>query len=225
MEDDHDENNNMMMNMNLPPGFQFCPTDEELVLHFLYREALLLPSHPVIPHLNLRLLDPWQFYGRALSCGNVHYLFSKVTKNKTTENGYWKELDIDHQHHQHDIHTSPGNCRVGVKKYYVFCVGVHPTGTQTRWAMEEYRICKSVFTTSTSTLPNYKTRGKHKLNYNKLVLCRVHERKSSTDSSYHDHEQTFCYGDDDDNGTELSCLDEMFLSLDDDLEEISMQIN
>ena len=82
-----------------------------------------------------------------------------MTKNKTTENGYWKELDID-RHHQH-IHTGPGD-RVGVKKFYVFCVGVHPTGTETRWVMEEYRICDSVFN-STTAAANHKTRGKHKL--------------------------------------------------------------
>ncbi|KAK4587667.1 hypothetical protein RGQ29_018896 [Quercus rubra] len=43
--------------VNLPPGFHFCPTDEELVLHFLLRKASLLPCHPgIIPDLDL---DPW----------------------------------------------------------------------------------------------------------------------------------------------------------------------
>lgn len=56
-----DDNNKKII--NLPPGFHFCPTDEELVLHFLYRKALLLPSHPTIPHLNLHLHDPWEFNG------------------------------------------------------------------------------------------------------------------------------------------------------------------
>lgn len=51
------------------------------------------------------------------------------------------------------------------------------------------------------------------------VLCRVHERKDTNDDICR---QTFCH--EDDNGTELSCLDEMFFSLlDDDLEEISLQ--
>lgn len=42
--------------------------------------------------------------------------------------------------------------------------------------------------------------------YSKWVLCRVYERDGD--------------GDDDDNGTDLSCLDEVFLSLD-DLDEIT----
>lgn len=49
----------------------------------------------------------------------------------------------------------------------------------------------------------------------KWVLCRVCEEDGNS--------KGFCHGDDDDddNGTELSCLDEMFLSLDDDLTDVS----
>jgi hypothetical protein len=56
-----DHNNN---NVNLPPGFRFYPTDEELVVHFLHRKASLLPCHPdVIPDLDLYPFDPWQLQG------------------------------------------------------------------------------------------------------------------------------------------------------------------
>jgi len=50
--------------VNLPPGFRFYPTDEELVVHFLHRKASLLPCHPdVIPDLELYQYDPWQLHG------------------------------------------------------------------------------------------------------------------------------------------------------------------
>uniref|UniRef100_A0A6N2M9A2 NAC domain-containing protein n=1 Tax=Salix viminalis TaxID=40686 RepID=A0A6N2M9A2_SALVM len=51
-----------MSSPNLPPGFRFCPSDQELVLHFLHRKAALLPSHPyvIIPDLDLYPYDPWQ---------------------------------------------------------------------------------------------------------------------------------------------------------------------
>lgn len=56
------ENNNNVN--NLPPGFRFYPTDEELVVHFLHRKASLLPYHPdVIPDLDLYPYDPWQLHG------------------------------------------------------------------------------------------------------------------------------------------------------------------
>lgn len=48
----------------LPPGFRFFPTDEELVVHFLQRKAALLPFHPdVIPDLDLYPYDPWELNG------------------------------------------------------------------------------------------------------------------------------------------------------------------
>ncbi|KAJ0870293.1 putative transcription factor NAM family [Helianthus annuus] len=51
-------------NMNLPPGFRFSPTDEELVVHFLQRKASRLPCHPdIIPDLGLYPYDPWDLDG------------------------------------------------------------------------------------------------------------------------------------------------------------------
>ena len=51
-------------NVNLPPGFRFYPTDEDLVVHFLQRKAALLPCHPdVIPDLDLYPYDPWELDG------------------------------------------------------------------------------------------------------------------------------------------------------------------
>lgn len=55
---------NINVNVNLPPGFRFYPTDEELLVHFLQRRASLLPCHPdVIPDLDLYPYDPWQLNG------------------------------------------------------------------------------------------------------------------------------------------------------------------
>ena len=56
-------------NVKLPPGFRFCPTDEELVVHFLHRKAILLPCHPeVIPDLDLYPYDPWELDGTIYIC-------------------------------------------------------------------------------------------------------------------------------------------------------------
>ncbi|XP_062113229.1 NAC domain-containing protein 104-like [Humulus lupulus] len=204
--------------VKLPPGFRFCPTDEELILQFLYPKVFLIPSTHlnIIPDLDLHLYHPREFTGTALSSGNMHYFFSKTTEDKATSNGYWKEMDINEP-----IFVSGANNKVGVKKYYVYFVINHhesPTSvTETNWIMEEYNLCNNLELMST-TSPTYKRRRKLKLDF-KWVLCRVHERKLDDISL-----QSVQY-EDDDNGTELSCLDEMFLSsLDDDLDEISMQI-
>ncbi|KAM7482254.1 hypothetical protein LguiB_006837 [Lonicera macranthoides] len=83
-------------NVNLPPGFRFYPTDEELVVHFLQRKASLLPCHPdVIPDLDLYPYDPWDLHGKAMAEGNKWYFYSRRTQNRITENGYWKAMGAD----------------------------------------------------------------------------------------------------------------------------------
>uniref|UniRef100_A0A453C0U1 NAC domain-containing protein n=1 Tax=Aegilops tauschii subsp. strangulata TaxID=200361 RepID=A0A453C0U1_AEGTS len=49
---------------NLPPGFHFFPSDEELVIHFLRRKAALLPCRPdIVPTLPQNRYDPWELNG------------------------------------------------------------------------------------------------------------------------------------------------------------------
>ncbi|KAL1336282.1 hypothetical protein HN51_030672 [Arachis hypogaea] len=179
-------------NVNLPPGFRFYPTDEELVVHFLHRKAALLPCHPdVIPDLDLYPYDPWELDGRALAEGNQWYYYSRRTQSRVTENGYWKATGMEEP-----VMTSSTNKRVGIKKYFVFHLGESPSAIKTNWIMQEY--CLSDYSASSSRS------SKRKSDYSKWVICRVYERNG-----------------DDDDGTELSCLDEVFLSLD-DLDEISL---
>ncbi|URD94201.1 Nac domain-containing protein [Musa troglodytarum] len=59
---------------NLPPGFRFFPSDEELVVHFLYRKAPVLHCEPgVIPNIDLHECNPWRKQNRAdkiITCSN-----------------------------------------------------------------------------------------------------------------------------------------------------------
>ncbi|XP_020215877.1 NAC domain-containing protein 104 [Cajanus cajan] len=193
--------------VNLPPGFCFSPTDEELVLHFL-RSKASLPCHPnIIPELDLSHLDPWKLNGKALSSGNQHYFFTKVKENRSTENGYWKEIGV----------TEPivsASEKVGFKKYLVFNHGEAPQGTETSWVMQEYHICSSGFTTASCG----STRGRRKPDQSrsKWVLCKAYEKKSSQSQQG----VNFYNDDENDSGTELSWLDEFYMTLDDDLEEV-----
>ncbi|KAK7399371.1 hypothetical protein VNO78_10553 [Psophocarpus tetragonolobus] len=182
--------------VNLPPGFRFSPTDEELVLHFLYSKASL-PCHPnIIPDLDLSLLDPWELNGKALSSGNQHYFFTKAKENRSTENGFWKEIGVIEP-------IVSASEKVGIKKYLVFNLGEAPQGTETSWVMQEYHIAYSE-----------NTRGRRKADQyrSKWVLCKAYEKKSC--------ESQQGYSDEDDTGTEVSWLDEFYMSLDDDLEEV-----
>ncbi|XVF44716.1 hypothetical protein PTKIN_Ptkin02bG0146300 [Pterospermum kingtungense] len=196
-------------NVNLPPGFIFYPTDEELVVHFLQRKAALLPCHPdVIPDLDLYPYDPWELDGKALGEGNQWYFYSRRTQNRNTSNGYWKAMGIDET-----VVNSSNSKKVGMKKYFVFYIGeAGPAGIKTNWIMQEYRLSdsdssSSCSSSSSSSTRSSKRRGHSKTDYTKWVVCRVYERN--------------CTDDEDDGSTELSCLDEVFLSLD-DLDEISL---
>ncbi|KAK7369507.1 hypothetical protein VNO80_11546 [Phaseolus coccineus] len=189
--------------LNLPPGFSFSPTDEQLLLHFLYPKTSL-PSHPsIIPDLDLSLHDPWQLNGKALSSGNQHYFFSRAKENRSTENGYWKEIGVTEA-------VVSASEKVGMKKYLVFNLGEAPQGTETSWVMQEFHICSSSFSTAS-------TRGRRKSDQcrSKWVLCKAYEKKSSESE-----EGVNCYNDENDSGTELSWLDEFYMSLDEDVEEV-----
>jgi len=50
--------------LQLPPGFRFHPTDEELVLHYLCRKAeSQVFAIPVIAEIDLYKFDPWELPG------------------------------------------------------------------------------------------------------------------------------------------------------------------
>ncbi|XP_010260450.1 PREDICTED: NAC domain-containing protein 104-like [Nelumbo nucifera] len=183
-------------NINLPPGFRFRPTDEELV-HFLYRKAALSPCQPdFIPDLELYPYDPWELSGKALEGDNQWYFFSRRTSNRISENGYWNPLGVDEP-----IFTGARNI-AGMKKLLVFYLGEAPEGDKTNWMMQEYRLSDSGSSSSRSS----RKKGSSKRDLTAWVICRVYQRNDD---------------DDDDTGIELSCLDEVFLSFD-DLDEISL---
>ncbi|XP_068648967.1 NAC domain-containing protein 104-like [Aristolochia californica] len=187
-------------NVNLPPGFRFYPTDQELVVHFLYRKAARLPCHPVfIPDLNMDMFDPWDLEGKVLAADNQWYFFSHISDSHTSPNGYWKTMGADEP-------VSCDNNQVGVKKSLAFYIGEHPMGTKTNWVMHEYHLLDGGSSSRSS-----RKRGTRKSAFREWVLCRVYDRSNGGGDSagFYDDE------------AELSCLDEVFLSLD-DLDEISL---
>ncbi|KAL8027461.1 hypothetical protein ABFX02_14G096600 [Erythranthe guttata] len=74
-------------------------------------------------------------------------------------------------------------------------------GVKTNWMMHEYSSVSCSSSTGRSTSSRKRN---SKFDYSRWVICRVYENN----------------GDVDDDGTELSCLDEIYMSLD-DLDEIS----
>jgi len=60
----HRETGGSIAQLQLPPGFRFHPTDEELVLHYLRHKAdsQVFPI-PVIAEVDLYKFDPWDLPG------------------------------------------------------------------------------------------------------------------------------------------------------------------
>ncbi|KAF3522107.1 hypothetical protein F2Q69_00046926 [Brassica cretica] len=130
---------------NLPPGFRFHPTDEELVIHYLKRKADSSPLPvAIIADVDLYKHDPWELPEKALFGEQEWYFFSPRDRkypngarpNRAATSGYWKATGTD----KPVISTGDGNKKVGVKKALVFYTGKPPKGIKSDWIMHEYRL-------------------------------------------------------------------------------------
>ncbi|GAB2291398.1 hypothetical protein Dimus_025655 [Dionaea muscipula] len=138
--------------------------------------------------------------GKAFSGGGKWYYYSRRTPSHATNAGYWKPVGTEES-----IFSSTNNKKIGLKSSFVFHLGQPPQGTSTDWTMQEFRLPGS--TSSSGSSSSSTRRAQSRLDQRRWVLCKVYERRS--DDS------------DDNDGVELSCLDEVFLSMD-DLDEISL---
>ncbi|KAL8150157.1 hypothetical protein V2J09_019965 [Rumex salicifolius] len=124
---------------NLPPGFRFHPTDEELIVYYLKNQALSKPCPvSIIPEVDIYKFDPWQLPDFV---ENEWYFFTPrdrkypngVRPNRATISGYWKATGTDKT-------IQSGKTNVGIKKSLVFYKGRPPKGKKTDWIMHEYRL-------------------------------------------------------------------------------------
>jgi len=156
---------------NLPPGFRFHPTDEELIMHYLRNQATSRPCPvSIIPSVDIYKFDPWELPEKAEFGENEWYFFSPrdrkypngVRPNRAAVSGYWKATGTDKA-----IYS--GSKYVGVKKALVFYQGRPPKGVKSDWIMHEYRLSES------KILPNKKN-GSMRLD--DWVLCRIYKKKN-----------------------------------------------
>jgi len=127
--------------LQLPPGFRFHPTDDELVMYYLLRKCGGLPlAAPVIAEVDLYKFDPWQLPEKAYGGEKEWYFFSPRDRkypngsrpNRAAGTGYWKATGAD---------KPVGSPRpVAIKKALVFYAGKPPKGVKTNWIMHEYRL-------------------------------------------------------------------------------------
>ncbi|CAL9194014.1 unnamed protein product [Musa hybrid cultivar] len=152
--------------MNLPPGFRFHPTDEEVITHYLSPKIVDHSfSATAMGEVDLNRCEPWDLPSNAkMGEKEWFFFFQKDRKyptgtrtNRATETGFWKATGKDKE-----ILKGRGVV-VGMKKTLVFYRGRAPKGAKTNWVMHEYRL------EGTSTLiPNLPKSAK-----DEWVVCKV----------------------------------------------------
>ncbi|KAI5416700.1 hypothetical protein KIW84_041649 [Lathyrus oleraceus] len=128
--------------MDLPPGFRFHPTDEELISHYLYKKVIDSNfSAKAIGDVDLNKSEPWDLPWKAKMGEKEWYFFcvrdrkypTGLRTNRATEAGYWKATGKDKE-------IFKGKSLVGMKKTLVFYKGRAPKGEKSNWVMHEYRL-------------------------------------------------------------------------------------
>ncbi|GER49173.1 NAC domain-containing protein [Striga asiatica] len=159
------------VDLQLPPGFRFHPTDDELVMHYLCRKcASLSIAVPIIAEIDLYKYDPWELPGLALYGEKEWYFFSPRDRkypngsrpNRAAGHGYWKATGAD----KPIGHPKP----VGIKKALVFYSGKAPKGEKTNWIMHEYRL---------ADVDRSARKKNNSLRLDDWVLCRIYNKKGT----------------------------------------------
>ncbi|CAO2047086.1 unnamed protein product [Urochloa humidicola] len=133
--------------LTLPPGFRFYPSDEELVCHYLHSKVAnerLAGAGAAMVEVDLHTHEPWELPDVAKLSTNEWYFFSfrdrkyatGLRTNRATKSGYWKATGKDRVIHN----PKAGRAIVGMRKTLVFYRGRAPNGIKTSWVMHEFRM-------------------------------------------------------------------------------------
>ncbi|PIA39752.1 hypothetical protein AQUCO_02600305v1 [Aquilegia coerulea] len=151
---------------NLPPGFRFHPTDEELITYYLsHKVADFRFMSRAITDVDLNKCEPWDLPGKASMGEKEWYFFSLrdrkyptgLRTNRATNAGYWKTTGKDKEIYQSGV-------LVGLKKTLVFYKGRAPKGEKSNWVMHEYRL---------------ENKYSYKPTKEEWVVCRIFEKSST----------------------------------------------
>ncbi|XP_059624840.1 NAC domain-containing protein 7-like [Cornus florida] len=171
---------------NVPPGFRFHPTDEELVDYYLRKKiSCRRIDLDVIRDVDLYKIEPWdlqELCRLGTEEQNEWYFFSHKDKkyptgtrtNRATAAGFWKATGRDKAiYSKHDL--------VGMRKTLVFYKGRAPNGQKSDWIMHEYRL-----ETDENGTPQAKG----------WVVCRVFKKRITTMRKMSEHESPMNWYDD-----------------------------
>ncbi|KAK6123166.1 hypothetical protein DH2020_043068 [Rehmannia glutinosa] len=109
--------------MELPPGFRFHPTDEELITHYLSKKVVDGNFAAIaIGEVDMNKVEPWELPCKRAKLGEKEWYFfcvrdkkypTGLRTNRATAAGYWKATGKDKE-------IFRGKTLVGMKKTLVF---------------------------------------------------------------------------------------------------------
>ncbi|KAK1323340.1 NAC domain-containing protein 48 [Acorus calamus] len=154
----------MNVELQLPPGFRFHPTDEELVMHYLCRRCSGQPiSVPIIAEIDL-YKDGYVWGERVVFFSPRDRKYPNGSRpNRAAGSGYWKATGADK--------PIGAPKALGIKKALVFYAGKAPKGEKINWIMHEYRLADV----------DRSARKKNSLRLDDWVLCRIYNKKGGTE--------------------------------------------
>ncbi|KAI5665309.1 hypothetical protein M9H77_24632 [Catharanthus roseus] len=163
----------------LPAGFRFHPSDEELIVHYLGKKANKFPlPASIVAEVELYKFNPWDLPKKCSFGDEEWYFFTPrdrkypngMRPNRMAGSGYWKATGIDKP-----IVASCGSKVIGVKKALVFYTGKPPKGNKTDWTMHEYRLPEPAAPAADSSWTTSTTK-QNSMRLDEWVLCRVRQK-------------------------------------------------
>uniref|UniRef100_A0A5B7C8P3 Putative Transcription factor n=1 Tax=Davidia involucrata TaxID=16924 RepID=A0A5B7C8P3_DAVIN len=183
---------NMSISVNgqsqVPPGFRFHPTEEELLQYYLRKKVSYEKIDlDVIREVDLNKLEPWDIQDKCKigsTPQNDWYFFSHKDKkypsgtrtNRATAAGFWKATGRDK--------VIYGNSkRIGMRKTLVFYKGRAPHGQKSDWIMHEYRLLElaaddNTTDTNYTNVSNAMGMGSEATQEEGWVVCRIFKKKN-----------------------------------------------
>ncbi|KAF5177138.1 Nac domain-containing protein [Thalictrum thalictroides] len=164
----------------VPPGFRFHPTEEELLHYYLKKKVGYEKIDlDVIRDVDLNKLEPWDIQEKCKigsTPQNDWYFFSHKDKkyptgtrtNRATAAGFWKATGRDKI-----IYSSFK--RIGMRKTLVFYKGRAPHGQKSDWIMHEYRLDDTAVVATETIASNSLGEIVQEEGW---VVCRVFKKKS-----------------------------------------------
>ncbi|PSS03900.1 NAC domain-containing protein [Actinidia chinensis var. chinensis] len=186
---------NMSISVNgksqVPPGFRFHPTEEELLQYYLRKKVSSEKIDlDVIRDVDLNKLEPWDIQDKCKigsTPQNDWYFFSHKDKkyptgtrtNRATSAGFWKATGRDKV-----IYCN--SKQIGMRKTLVFYKGRAPHGKKSDWIMHEYRLDDNMPSTHD---PNHTTNvvydaAGEATQEEGWVVCRIFKKKNHHKNLY-----------------------------------------